>query len=344
MSGQAGGPAARAHHPRAATAEHRSPRALAFDPPAMKAEWTLEADTPLADLLRELRERVGSDDALERLLRHGGLHLNRKRLCDFDEPPGLLAAGTHVVAYWFEREPEPLVLPESCVIHDEHGLVAVNKPPWWTTQGTRASRFASLERALRAALGCPRLTPVNRIDRETSGVLLFARDTRAAAEAGRQFIARTVRKEYLAAVQPEPGIPEAWEVRGHVVRVEHPSHSLFALREGEGDQVSSRGDIADDRTWSLTSFETFARLPAATLVLARPVTGRTHQIRVHLAARGLSILGDSLYGAGWQPGAPFATERMLLHARAVTLRVGGRETRIEAPLPADFPGAGESAA
>ena len=313
-------------HPRALSAEHRSPRAAAFDPPAMKAEWIVAQALPLDGFLRELRERVGADDAFERLLRHGGVHLDRKRLCDFDEPPISIREGTHVLAYWFEREPEALVLPEGRVLHDAHGLVAIDKPPWWTTQGTRASRFASLERALREALDCPWLTPINRIDRETSGVLLYARDSRAASEAGKQFAARTVRKEYLAVVRAEPDPPDAWEVRGPMARIPHPSHSLFSLLPdgAEGD-------------WSATRFATVARGPGIAVVTAEPLTGRTHQIRVHLAARGMPIVGDSLYGTGWQPEHPQSADRMLLHARAITLRIGGSTVRIEAPVPADFP-------
>lgn len=328
-AGDVSGRAALPHHPRALTAEHRSPRAALVDPPALKAEWILEHDLPLEALLAELLERVGSEEALERLLRHGGVHLDRKRLCDFETPPCSVKAGTHVIAYWFCREPEILALPPGCILFDEGGLVAIDKPPWWTTQGTRASRFASIERALRVALSCPVLTPINRIDRETSGVLLFARTSKAAAEAGRQFVARTVRKEYLAVVPRHPEPPDAWEVRGRMVRIEHPSHSLFSVVEG--------GDESPGRDWSATRFETLSRATSAAIVLALPLTGRTHQIRVHLAARGLAILGDSLYGQGWQPQAVNPPERMLLHARAVTLKLSGRETRIEAPLPLDFP-------
>ncbi len=323
------------HHPRALSRERRSPTADAFDPAVLKAEWTLPAATPLPALLAELRERVGDDAAFERLMRHGGIHLDRRRLSDFAEPPATLPAGTAVIAYWFTREPEPLVLPDELVLLDEGGLVAVSKPPWWTTQGTRASRFASLERALRERLACPALTPIHRLDRETTGVLLFARDSRAASEAGKQFIARSIRKEYLCVTPDLPGGPSAWEVKGRMARIEHPSHSLFALDPG----VSGQGDAGGPGVWSATRFEIAWRDGARGLavVRAQPLTGRTHQLRVHLAASDRPIIGDSLYGEGHVPDAPFVTERMLLHARALTLRAGGVERTIEAPVPGDFP-------
>jgi tRNA pseudouridine32 synthase/23S rRNA pseudouridine746 synthase len=311
------------HAPRAKSQEHRSPRALAFDPPALKAEWLVESDQSLDAFLAALRDRVGDDASFERLMRHGGVHLDRRRLCDFPEPPAVVPAGTSVIAYWFTREPEQLALPADVVLFDERGLVAIDKPPWWTTQGTRASRFASLERALRDLLGCSWLTPVNRLDRETTGVLLFARDSAAASEAGRQLLKRTVAKEYVTIVENAEPLPDAWSVEGRMARIPHPSHSLFAMTSGDGD-------------WSATRFETVVRGDGRTLVHALPSTGRTHQIRVHLSSGGSPILGDSLYGTGWRPG-PLGAERMMLHARAVTLMLGGRSTRIEAPIPEDFP-------
>ena len=64
-----------------------------------------------------------------------------------------------------------------------------------------------------------------------------------------------------------------------------------------------------------------------------PLTGRTHQLRVHLAHVGHAIVGDDLYGTGWQPGLP---ERVLLHARQIALRLDGRDFEAEAPIPVAF--------
>lgn len=330
MTAGDGGPAPVPLHPRAASPERRSPRADAFDPPALKLAWVVERAMTRDEFLDDVRARVGDDACFERLMLHDGMHLDRKRWGDHDEPPGTVPAGTSIVAYWFVRDPEPLSLPGDCVIFDEHGLVAIDKPAWWTTQGTRASRFTSLERALRARLSCPKLTPVNRIDRETTGVLLFARDSRAASSAGKQFVQRTVRKEYVAAVRHDDATPASFEVRGGMVRREHPSHARFALEERGAEPAGQ---------WSATRFEVIAAMPerGATLLRAMPLTGRTHQLRVHLASLGIPILGDSLYGDGWNPSAKWPADRMLLHAAALTLRVDGRELTISAELPDEFP-------
>lgn len=306
------------------SAERRSPRALAHDPPVTRSAWTTDREFGVDGFLEDARARGGwDDDAWERLLRHGGMHLDRTR---FEASPDSrrIPSGTVVVAYSFAREPRPLELSPSVILLDEGGLVAVNKPPWWCVQGTRASRLVSLERALRGMLDCPRLTPVHRLDRETSGVILFAREGRVAGDIGRQLARREVGKEYVAVVHPAPAA-DAWQVEGRIVRIEHPSHSLFELRrEGsEGLPSATRFDVVErrgERAW----------------IRAFPLTGRTHQLRVHLVASGCPIVGDSLYAGGWSPGAPWSAERLQLHASAITFRFGARQMRIEAPVPEDF--------
>lgn len=316
------------------TAERRSPRALSADPPVTRRDWVVDADLSGDEFLAAARRRADFTDAeWERILRHGGLHLDRRRwLCE--SPPERVSAGTAVVAYSFEREPAPLApldVPGDAVLLDEEGLVAVNKPPWWASQGTRASRVVSLEQELRRRLDCPTLTPVHRLDRETSGVMLFARDGRAAGELGRQFARRQIRKEYLALVSPPASRPE-WTVDGFMVRIEHPSHSLFTLLEPSADSDTAEASGQPSRT----RFERLATRGERSLVRAHPLTGRTHQLRVHLLASGIPIAGDSLYGGGWAPGQPWSAERLQLHACAIELTLKGRALRIEAPLPADF--------
>lgn len=305
----------------------RSPRALRADPPAIKVELVLDRAVSHAELLALVQERGGWDDATQaRLVAHAGLHVDRVRV-EPERPPARVEAGARVVAYALSAEPElPGLGPERMLL-DEAGVVAVDKPPFLTVQGTRATRRSSLERLLRERLGCPALTPIHRLDRETSGVLLFARDPAAARRAGKQFSARTVTKEYVAVVSPPPSAT-AWQVTGRLARVAHPAHSLFELRQG--------GPEAGE--WSGTRFEVQRAAGARALVRALPLTGRTHQLRVHLASGGTPIVGDALYGAGWAEGG---AERMLLHALALELALeeGGPPRRIEAPLPGDLRGA-----
>jgi RluA family pseudouridine synthase len=278
------------------------------------------------EFLADARRRGGWDEAAwQRLLRHGGMHLERRRL-DAERLPDVVPVGTHVVAYSFRCEPEPLVFDASAILLDDAGVVAVDKLPFFTVQGSRASRFSSLERALQVHLACPGLVPINRLDRETSGVVLFARDGEAASFVGRQLIAGTLRKEYLAVVSPPPARRE-WTVEGSMARVMHPSHSLF--------QLAAEGA---DGKYSLTRFEVVEARGQRALVRCRPQTGRTHQLRVHLAAGATPIVGDSLYGAGHDPARGHDAERLLLHSASVTLRLarGEPEREIRAPVPEEL--------
>jgi RluA family pseudouridine synthase len=206
-------------------------------------------------------------------------------------------------------------------------VVAANKPAWLPVQGTRASQRISLEQELRARLGCPALRAAHRLDRQTSGVLLLARDAERAAFLGRALHDRRVAKHYLAWVSPAPAQDE-WTVRGFLGPARSGSRYRFELRQ----------ESAPDARESATHFRVVSRAGARALVECRPVTGRTHQLRVHLASGDTPIVGDDLYGPPWMEGAPSSAERILLHAERVVLRLakGAGETEIRAPLPPDF--------
>jgi 23S rRNA-/tRNA-specific pseudouridylate synthase len=131
--------------------------------------------------------------------------------------------------------------------------------------------------------------------------------------------ARRVAKRYLAVVAPPPE-RDAFAVEGFLARTPDPARFRFALH----------AEPRDGARWSVTRFRVRERRAGRALVEAQLETGRTHQIRVHLAAAGSPIAGDDLYGAS------AAAERVLLHAAALSLaRPDGSTLRIEAPVPAD---------
>lgn len=287
----------------------RPPAAARFDPPVRVWRWTtppLEWPAFAADA----RARAGLDAAAwDAVVWHGGLWIERRR-----PSPGEAVAG-EVALYAFAAPPET---PPPPVVLAEHGAVlAVDKPAWWPTQGTRASARISLEAAVQTLAGDPALRAVHRLDRQTSGVVLFARDGATAGRLHALFRARAVDKTYRAIVEGQP--PDAFAVTGRLRRVAHPQHSLFAL--------------GDDGVDSESRFTVVARGPRRAAVDARPLTGRTHQLRVHLAHVGCPIVGDDLYGAGWRFSDP---ERLLLHARALAITLDGRELAVEAPVPSAF--------
>lgn len=318
--------------------EAAPPSALSpHHPRVVRVLHTLVSSVAAADVPRWLADLLGDAGRAASVLEHGGLWVDGRSWGRASLP-----GGAGLAIYTFVEEPTPVPLPVPLVLWDDGDLVAANKPAWLPIQGTRASRRFALEALLAAELGAPGLTAVHRLDRETSGLVLFARTGEAAAAVHRQFRARTPRKTYLAVVSSPPPEPR-FSVRGHLERREHPAHSFFGLaaqpleRPARGSGRPARRD-ADESTFSETHF---AVIPdtggldapdALTLLAVRPVTGRTHQIRVHLASLGLPIVGDTLY-AGDDSSGP---ARLQLHAAALVFTAKAGPQALMAPIPDDF--------
>ncbi len=221
---------------------------------------------------------------------------------------------------------------------DAH-LLAVAKPPGRLVIPGRGAPEPTLQEELQALHG--RLWVVHRLDRGTSGVLLFARTAAAHRVLNIAFEGREVEKRYLALVRGLP--PETW-------RCDAP---LAAGRKGRMKAVAPEDPRGKP---SATRFRTLAWLPTRqpgglpdlALLEAWPETGRTHQIRVHLAAGGFPLAVDPAYGEA-SPLRAAAGEEVLsrtpLHAARLTLRhpATGVELSLEAPLPADLARAVEAA-
>lgn len=213
---------------------------------------------------------------------------------------------------------------QSLVIHRDDDVIALNKPPGLAVQGgTRTVRHIDgMLDALRFdAKERPRL--VHRLDRDTSGVLLLARSARAAAWLGRTFQSREIRKIYWALVV---GMPDADE--GMI--------DLPLGKQGPAGRERMAGDEERGKR-AQTLYRVLERAGNRVAWLALwPLTGRTHQLRVHCAAIGTPIVGDRKYG-GPEAMLPAdgVAERLHLHARELVLpKPSGRgELRIRAPLP-----------
>jgi len=292
----------------------RTPRER-YDPPLLRLRWTTDAAISRDDFLADARTRTAWDAAhFDSMLWHGGLHLGGRPHTG-DELPDTIATGTRVDAYAFTTEPEAIAIGAAHVLVDARDWLAVDKPAWLTTQGTRASRRLSLEAALREMTGCASLVAVHRLDRETSGVALFAKTADAAARLGRVFAEGGAHKRYVAIVSPQPANAE-WEVSGFLGRVLDPKRYRFALRN----------EPEPGFRFSHTRFVRLSDDGAQVAVTCLPTTGRSHQIRVHLATSGTPIVGDVVYG-----GAEGA--RTLLHAAELSLP-GIAE--LVSPLPVEF--------
>ena len=295
-----------------------------FDPPVRRLDWNVERTVPLAAFLGDVRARVGDADRFASALHHGGIHVSGRPLLE-ESAPAEIPARSWIRCHVFEREPEPVRFDPSDVLHEDADLVAVRKPAWLCMQGSRASQRLSLEAALRALLGEPGLRAAHRLDRQTSGVALFARHARAARVLATAFAGRRVGKRYLALVAPPPAAA-AFDVAAALVRVPHPTRPRFG--------VASDGDGRP----SLSRFRTLLVRDGRALLLAEPVTGRTHQLRVHLSAAGCPVVGDDLYGASSAADGPPPPGRIQLHAWRLALPARGDAPALalEAPPPPDF--------
>jgi len=202
----------------------------------------------------------------------------------------------------------PFTLTAREVLFRDACLLAVAKPPGLSSVPTADPSRPSLVRAVEewlSTLGESTYLGVHqRLDRGTSGVVLFARDERANAGLAAAFQAHRVEKTYAALTsRPRRAVPDRFEV-----------------------------DLPVGGKPAQTRFSVVERLPGGLRVEACPRTGRKHQVRVHLAEAGIPILGDTRYG-----GAA-AAPRPMLHAARLSLLhpVSGAPLGIECPLPADF--------
>jgi 23S rRNA pseudouridine1911/1915/1917 synthase len=224
-----------------------------------------------------------------------------------------------------ERSDRPFRLTAGAILFRDEVVLAVDKPPGLPTHPTadpgRPSLVGHVERYLRATKGGAYVGVHQRLDRDTSGVVLFAIDPRANEGLARAFAGREVEKTYLAlTARPASPAPRRFLVS-----------APLADSGARGTQrVAVGGTRAKPAETEVVVRETLAD---ALLVEARPLTGRKHQVRAHLAHAGMPILGDRTYGSAGRR-AP----RPMLHARRLALRhpLTGEPIVIESPLPADF--------
>lgn len=202
------------------------------------------------------------------------------------------------------------------VVHEDERLLAVDKPSGLLViAGRGPARDGATLLALATAHVGAQTFVVHRIDRETSGLVLFAKDAAAHRALCAAFESRAVRKTYLAAVAGTP--PDSGEV-------------TLALRAFGSGRVAP----ASDGKPCATAYRVRERFPSGALLEVEPRTGRRHQIRAHLNALGHPVLGDTLYGKD-RPvgGAP----RLMLHAWELCVPLpGGVPLELRAEPPEDF--------
>lgn len=238
------------------------------------------------------------------IVAQGGVTLNGKAARKSDR----LEADAQISVSWTEKEPPkiiPVEVADFAIVYDDDDLIVVNKPPGVAAHPSVGWTGPTVLGALSAAgyristSGPPERTGiVHRLDVGTSGLMMVAKSEHAYSVLKQAFRDRSVHKIYHAVVQGHPD-PFSGTIDAPIGR--HPgSEWKFA--------------VARDGKPSITHYETLEAFPFATLVEVELETGRTHQIRVHMAAQRHPCVGDTMYGADPSLSARLGLERQWLHA------------------------------
>lgn len=255
-------------------------------------------------------------------------------------PDGILLNGKHATVRAKVNEGDVLIIncedmgsneeklvPSSTlpdIIYEDEHIVAVNKPPFMPTHQSQGHFYDTLANSLAyyfTKQGRPFVfRSVNRLDRNTSGVVLVAKSRIAAAKLSEEMKRDGIKKSYIAILD---GTLE--QNLGTIETYIRRAQKSIILREVCGE--------CEDGKISITNYRVLARANGLTLVEAEPRTGRTHQLRVHFSHLGAPILGDDLYGS-----ASPLIERHALHARKLNfVHPDSRKViSIQADLPSDM--------
>ncbi len=289
-----------------------------------------------ARLDRFLRTRSGvlSRMRARDLLAEGAVTLNGKRVKIASRP---LSPGDRVEVHVpaSPAAPAPAGLPPYRVVYEDSAVLVVDKAPGVfvqpTPQGDRGTLVDLLRRYLRKRhplARSPYLGLLHRIDRNTSGLLLFSRRGEANRVLAEQFRAHSLAREYLALVHGR-WMEDSGTIADPLKRPA-PGARRGTLREGAGKRA-------------VTHYRVLERFSGATLLSVKLETGRTHQIRIHFAGRGHPVVGDRVYGspdARRGSGLLDRFPRQALHAGLLgfTHPITGEWMRFEVPPPEDFNG------
>ncbi len=238
------------------------------------------------------------------------------------------------------RTPRPTDLPPNSIVHMDAHVVVVRKPAGISTVPFDGTETGTLDERVRAYLTTmasregkgggarPSLGVVHRIDKETTGLVVFTRTWLAKEALASQFRAHTVHRRYQAIVHGTMG---DFSFRTHLVenRGDGLRGSFEALRNKKSN--TPNGQLA------ITHVTAVERLEGATLVSCRLETGRTHQIRIHLSESGHPLLGERVYIRGYT-GNELPAPRLMLHAAELGFvhPATEQEVRFEDPLPKDM--------
>ena len=269
-----------------------------------------------------LRSPEYSRSYIQKLIEEGWITVNAR----LAKPSLKLKSGDLITLTEPPPEPSPLApehIPLS-VHYEDADIIVVDKPPGMTTHPAPGSRSGTLVNALLGLL--PKLADsdnperpgiVHRLDKDTSGLIVVAKNHKALETLSNQFKSRRVKKVYLALV------------KGHV----KPDRGLIDAPIGRDPVHRQKMAVVSSGRSAQTAYRVKRYLDGYTLLELRPETGRTHQIRVHLAEIGYPVVGDAVYGSKSN-----LVPRQFLHAYKLTFRLPstGEQVTFTTRLPDDL--------
>lgn len=285
---------------------------------------TLPDDPRLDKVIAALKPEFSRSQA-RKLIEEGSVYLNRKRCKQCAKEVRL---GNEIRIYISEKtndaSEQDYTLPESLIVFEDEDFIVVNKPPGIPTHATIDSSRNHLVLATQTMLAARTgkkpadiyLGVHHRLDRDTSGIILFTKRKEANPRIAQAFQERIFEKTYLAICL---GVPKenSFAIKSYLGT--HPRNKRFFASVQRGGKFAHT---------DIRLLETkFVQSKKVSLIEAKPLTGRTHQIRVHLSENHLPILGDEAYGVRFSN-----VPRLLLHAWR--LKLDG--TLWTAPMPEDF--------
>ncbi len=295
-----------------------------------KEFWVSEEESGIRlDLFLVHRIPEHSRSRLKALIEEGGVLVNRNRL----KPHHPVSSGDRVEVL-IPPAPPQSPIPEPIpldILYEDDAIIVINKPPALTVHPVRAGQGGTLVNALlhhcdQLSDGGGVLRPgiVHRLDRDTTGVMIAAKDNRSHDRLVSQFKDRTVGKEYLAVVW---GVPPL-----NFGRLTYP------IGRSDRNRIKMAVKYTDGRK-AHTEYEVIERFTNCAYLRLVIKTGRTHQIRVHLSRFGYPVLGDREYGSrGAEESRRLNIYRQMLHAHRLRIAhpVSGEPMDFIAPIPADM--------
>lgn len=236
------------------------------------------------------------------------------------KPGYKLREGDRVSIDYDERELDAIPEVNLPVIYEDDDCIVINKPAGILTHtpgelGTEATVATFLRSRLAKDLRGDRAGIVHRLDRATSGVIIGAKNAAALSFLQKQFAERKAKKTYLALIE------------GHV----RTKEAIIDMPIERNPKAPATFRVGANGKPAITRYKVLEENEHVSLVELKPETGRTHQLRVHLAQIGHPIVGDPLYGNGTYG------DRLYLHALSLEITLPNRERRVfEVPLPPEF--------